>query len=381
MVAHLRRLFIILSLATVLLFNLTGILALKILQSPVHVPVLQTFAETLSSATLLGEMGTAIPYLARTVQASAPQTAPTIPDSLLQALAGLMPSDALGMMGKEIPGLIPFEQTKQAAAGSQAEPVWQIESAAPGERAVPPAAAKGQSSGVKEALSAATTEKPAAERPKTTPNKEVLVYNTHNRESWLSVTDPAPGTRSVDDKTKNISLVGKHLADMLNERGIGTEFLQEDIYQELLDSGKSYPFSYAQSLKAITQAAQKNRHLYYYFDLHRDDSPREKTTVTIGGKSYARLMFVIGKRNPNYQENLKVANELQQLIEKKYPGLTRGVDDKGENEGNGEYNQHVSPGSLLLEVGGTGNTIEECYHTVEAFADVFAEYFWQAKRS
>lgn len=92
-------------------------------------------------------------------------------------------------------------------------------------------------------------------------------------------------------------------------------------------------------------------------------------------------MIVIGKGNPNYKENLKIANELTELLNKKYPGITRGVDDKGENEGNGEYNQHVSSGSLLIEVGGTGNTLEECYQTVEAFADIFAEYFWQAERA
>lgn len=380
MVGHLHRLFVILALITALLFNLTGLISYNLFPKTAQVPVLQLVASKLSGDVLLEGMGTVIPYLTHTVQASSKQPKPPLTDRLIQSVMGLMPGDPLSLFGKELPGILAYEQEAQKKEWDDHDLALRMESAAPLQSvaaSVPPAVPKQPEN------TAPTDHKEQAASTKETKEqvREVLVYNTHNRESWLNVTSPLPDTLSVDHKTKNISLVSKRLAELLNDRGIKAEFLNRDIYQELLDQNKSYPYSYAQSLKAITAAAEKNRKLHYFFDLHRDDSPRERTTATIKGKTYARMMIVIGKGNPNYKENLKIANELTELLNKKYPGITRGVDDKGENEGNGEYNQHVSSGSLLIEVGGTGNTLEECYQTVEAFADIFAEYFWQAERA
>jgi stage II sporulation protein P len=380
MVGHLHRLFVILALITALLFNLTGLISYNLFPKTAQVPVLQLVASKLSGDVLLEGMGTVIPYLTHTVQASSKQPKPPLTDRLIQSVTGLMPGDPLSLFGKELPGILAYEQEAQKKEWDDHDLALRMESAAPLQSvaaSVPPAVPKQPEN------TAPTDHKEQAASTKETKEqvREVLVYNTHNRESWLNVTSPLPDTLSVDHKTKNISLVSKRLAKLLNDRGIKAEFLNRDIYQELLDQNKSYPYSYAQSLKAITAAAEKNRKLHYFFDLHRDDSPRERTTATIKGKTYARMMIVIGKGNPNYKENLKIANELTELLNKKYPGITRGVDDKGENEGNGEYNQHVSSGSLLIEVGGTGNTLEECYQTVEAFADIFAEYFWQAERA
>lgn len=378
MAGHLLRLFVILSLATALLFNLTSLLAIKGNQALIQTPMLREIAAHLSLPILVKGIGTDIPYLSQTVQAAARQEPVSFTDDLIRTMTGLTPGNPLSIMGKEIPGLIAYESQNQPVNGDSMAPEWKVESAAPVEK---PAQPVGGGDTNTQETSSQTEEKPKpVDHSGQSKSKQVLVYHTHNRESWLSVAKPAPGTSAVDHKTQNITLVGKHLAEALNDRGIGTQFLDQDIYQELIDLGKSYPFAYAQSLKAVTAAAGENRQLHYFLDLHRDDSPREKTTVAIGGKTYARLMFVIGTRNPAYEKNLKVANDLRELLDKKYPGLTRGVDDKGENEGNGEYNQHISPGSLLLEVGGTGNTIEECYRTVEAFADVFAEYVLHAER-
>ena len=41
---------------------------------------------------------------------------------------------------------------------------------------------------------------------------------------------------------------------------------------------------------------------------------------------------------------------------------------------NGIYNQDISPNTLLIEVGGVDNTIEEVYNTMNAIADVLAKH-------
>ena len=66
-------------------------------------------------------------------------------------------------------------------------------------------------------------------------------------------------------------------------------------------------------------------------------------------------------------------------MEEKYPGISRGVFIKGKNEGNGVYNQDLTNKSMLLEFGGVGNNMEELNRSIEAFAEVFSEYYWKAE--
>ena len=120
-----------------------------------------------------------------------------------------------------------------------------------------------------------------------------------------------------------------------------------------------------------------NQDLVYYIDIHRDSRRKKQTTVNINGQSYAKLVFVVGGKNAKYSKNLALAKELHYEIEKKYPELSGGVVVNAGSGNNGVYNQDLSEQGMLLEVGGVDNTFEESYRTVEAFADVFGEYYWE----
>lgn len=210
-------------------------------------------------------------------------------------------------------------------------------------------------------------------------NEKVYIYSTHNRESWRNVARNTQGS-SVDDPEINITMVGKRLGELLQGKGIESMVNQDDFAQKLAEQKKSYSMSYTESYKAVMAAATTSPNLKYIFDIHRDsDEPRSKVAITLNGKTYSRIMFVIGTANPTYLENKKLAEALHARLEASYPGLSRGVILKGKNEGNGVYNQSVSEGSLLLEFGGTNNTLEECYNTAEAFADVFANYMLESQ--
>ncbi|MEJ8546953.1 stage II sporulation protein P [Brevibacillus borstelensis] len=210
-------------------------------------------------------------------------------------------------------------------------------------------------------------------------NETVYIYHTHNRESWRNVARNTKGS-SVDDPVINITLVGKRLGELLQARGIPTMANQDDFAQKLAEQKKSYSLSYSESYKAVSAAAATSPYLKYIFDIHRDsDEPRSKVALTLNGKTYSRILFVIGTANPNYLENKKLAENLHARLEAAYPGLSRGIILKGANQGNGEYNQSISGGSLLLEFGGTNNTLEECYNTAEAFADVFVNYMLESQ--
>jgi stage II sporulation protein P len=74
-----------------------------------------------------------------------------------------------------------------------------------------------------------------------------------------------------------------------------------------------------------------------------------------------------------------VATELHQALEAKYKGISRGVIVKGKSEGNGIYNQDLSERALLLEFGGVENNLDELNNSINAFADVFSDYYWKAE--
>ncbi|WP_256761644.1 stage II sporulation protein P [Cohnella sp. WQ 127256] len=206
---------------------------------------------------------------------------------------------------------------------------------------------------------------------------KVYIYQTHNRESWKNVASNTKGS-SFDDPIKNISLVGKRLGEALQKRGIPTLVGQDDFADKLKVQNLNYSLSYSESRKAVNKAKAAHPSLTYFFDIHRDANvPRKDTTVKIKGKDYARILFVIGTAHPNYAENKKLATALSERLNKKYPGLSRGVLTK--SKGNGEYNQSISPGSLLLEIGSVNNTLEESLLSAEAFSDIFTEYYGSLK--
>ncbi len=202
----------------------------------------------------------------------------------------------------------------------------------------------------------------------------VFIYHSHNRESWNHVMLEKKGSSPSDDEV-NITLVGDRFAQLLQDQGIpaltGEEDFSETLKREKLDYGQSY----AVSRRSVDKAREAYPSIRYFFDLHRDANiAREKTTVTIDGTAYARILFVIGTAHERYEENKAFAEALNKLLNDRYPGLSRGILTKSEHQGNGEYNQSISPGSLLVEIGSVNNTLQESLRTAEALADAFASY-------
>lgn len=218
--------------------------------------------------------------------------------------------------------------------------------------------------------------------PLTTGNKKVVfIYHTHNTESFLPHLEGVKNPNHAHHHEVNITLVGKKFAEELEKRGIGAKSDDTNIVKKLKERGLKYNSSYKVSREIVRSAMAQEKNITYLFDIHRDAQRREKTTVTINGKTYARVFFVIGKAHKNFEQNLKFVNEFNAMLEKKYPGLSRGIIKKDRSQGNGIYNQDLSDRSVLIEVGGVDNSMEENYRTAEALADVFSEYYWKAEKA
>jgi stage II sporulation protein P len=69
----------------------------------------------------------------------------------------------------------------------------------------------------------------------------------------------------------------------------------------------------------------------------------------------AKIMFVVGKSNPHWQENYYLSSKLNQRIEELYPGLTRKI-FLGQNL---IYNQDISNKAVIIEIGAQINTLDE----------------------
>lgn len=206
----------------------------------------------------------------------------------------------------------------------------------------------------------------------------VYIYHTHNRESWLPHIPSAESPNEAFHSEINITKVGERLGQELERRGIGTYVDTTDISQKLNDSGLPFSLSYAKSREVVETAMADKKDITFMFDLHRDSVRKDRTTIDIDGKSYARTFFVIGKRNSGYEKNLQFASELHELLEKQYPGLSRGIYTK--ETGNAEYNQSLSENNVLIEIGGVDNQLEESYRTAEALADIIADFYWDAEK-
>ena len=124
----------------------------------------------------------------------------------------------------------------------------------------------------------------------------------------------------------------------------------------------------------VEQAKKDTPSLNFFIDLHRDSSSYEKTMVEIDGEKYARLLFVVGLEHDNYEVNLDLATKLNNILKEYNSKLSRGIMKKQGKGVNGKYNQDFDPNTILIEVGGQYNTIDEVNRLLKVFSRVLWTY-------
>lgn len=208
-------------------------------------------------------------------------------------------------------------------------------------------------------------------------NGQVFIYSTHSWESYLPLLGLTgdPDINKAASPDKNVHNVDGWLQEDLQKKGIKTVIDKTNIGNILKQKGWGYPQSYQASRPILQKAVSSGKDYKLFIDVHRDSSRGNLTTVTINNKKYARMTFVIGEENPNYEKNLEMAKNLNQYLVKNYPGLSRGVFGKKGAGNNGVYNQDLSPHAILIEIGGVDNNEQELKRTVQALANMINDYF------
>ena len=190
-------------------------------------------------------------------------------------------------------------------------------------------------------------------------NPRVYIYSTHPKESYL-------GEKLEDYELDNtVILASILLQEKLNEKGIGTIVEERSASEYIKDHNLNYNQSY-QATRTFLKDKLETNEFDLIIDLHRDAVPKSTTTTVIDEKSYAKVMFVA---NVNYKENIALANKLNNIINNKYPTLSRGIYNKYVDN----FNQDLNDNVLLIELGGNYNKMDEVLLTIDALANSIEE--------
>ena len=197
----------------------------------------------------------------------------------------------------------------------------------------------------------------------------VLILHSHATESYekeTGYTETSP-YRTLDTQYNMVS-VGDRVAEILEAGGIRV------IHDRTLHDYPSYNDAYANARSAMEACLAENSGVVLVLDLHRDAAEdasgnQKSTAVVVDGRSTAKLMFVMGSDKgslsyPYWEQNLALAVKLQAQLEQSHPGICRPIKLCASR-----YNQDLSTGALLVEVGTAGNTHAEALSAAEFLAE------------
>ena len=205
---------------------------------------------------------------------------------------------------------------------------------------------------------------------------KILIVHTHATECYSpegsDTYDSDKSDRSMDCN-ENVVRVGAEMKKIFEEKGIAV------IHDTTLHDHPNFNGSYENSRKTVERHLKENPGIVIVLDVHRDaflyeDSAKAKFVTEIDNKKTAQLMFVIGTNaggleHPYWRENMKLALKFQNRICAEYPNLMRGVNLRKER-----FNGHTTYGSMIIEVGSSGNTLDEAIRGAKLCADEMAEY-------
>lgn len=198
---------------------------------------------------------------------------------------------------------------------------------------------------------------------------QVLILHTHGSEAYTMPEGQeyvSTGTFRTADGSVSVIRVGDEIAAALSQHGISV------LHDRALYDDPEYNGAYYRAEDAIEAYLEKYPSISFILDVHRDaledKAGHQYKVITREDPSCAQVSLVMGSSWEGWRENLKLAVAVQQHLTDQYPTLMRPVTVR-----NSDYNEYFTPGSLLVEVGAAGNSLDEALAAARLFAHGFAE--------
>lgn len=209
--------------------------------------------------------------------------------------------------------------------------------------------------------------------PKADGRVEVLIMHTHATESYEGYDSEYYDTRNTwrsTDNNENMVAVGNVIEEELRKAGIGV------VHDTQQFDYPSYNGSYDRAAVAVKEYLAQYPDIQLILDVHRDGIQRDATTIVkpateIDGEPAAQIMILCGS-DPgvgDWGENLRTAAAVTNLLESRYPTLTRPI-----YFSTGRYNMNLSGGTILLEFGSQANTLEEALTSARLTGQALGEW-------
>ncbi len=207
-----------------------------------------------------------------------------------------------------------------------------------------------------------------------TKDPQVLILHTHTTEGYMTYDagyyNDGDRDRTKDHK-KNVCAVGEAIRLILEARGITA------IHDTTVHDSPQYTGAYTRSATTAQAILEKYPTIRVVLDIHRDavleNGAVVKPTATVNGRKAAQMMLITGVvstdalPHPNWRDNLTLSTHLQQALDEVSPDLMRPL-----NTVASRYNQHLSAGWVLVEVGAEGNTVEEAVYSGQILGETLA---------
>ena len=197
----------------------------------------------------------------------------------------------------------------------------------------------------------------------------VLILHSHGTESYTPTGEyQEVSSYHTLDNDHNMLSIGTYIAGILEENGINV------LHDTAIHDNPSYNASYANSRKSVEAYLAQYPSIRLVLDLHRDSIEDENgnqvvQSVFAQGTTLAPLMLVVGTdygglEHPDWQENFALALKLQTQLEDICPGICRNINLRSQR-----FNQDLSSGALLIEIGASGNTRQEALRSAKVLAE------------
>lgn len=203
----------------------------------------------------------------------------------------------------------------------------------------------------------------------TAENITVLIVHTHGTEGYA---DSAAGNYRTLEEGKSVLAVGDVIAENLKKMGISV------IHDRTLCDYPEYTGAYNRSRQVVQENLAEYPEIFLVLDVHRDavsdgNGGQMRMVSTVSGSDAAQLMLVVGTdagglSHPEWRENFSLGAVVHSLLEENYPGLMRPLNLRTER-----FNQDLAPLSLLVEVGASGNSLNEALTSGALFAQALGQ--------